>query len=1666
MKKKIIAFLLAAAMTLSACPVNVRASVSNNSTIANTKVDIDDDVVLAASAKNADMDYSFLADFAYGQTNRELVSITFNSTGLMAESTLKNLSIGTYVRTLGYYRAGDGGAATYYISKEATTGSIALNNGLYANYVPDIYTDPSGTNWYVGNVRQFGAVADSVTPDERAINNAFSCMDTCTNENADILRGIMYIPAGEYKTTNQINVNAKNLNIVGAGSETVLFTDNDYRKSIGYSEFYYSVWGANNCYIADFVLEAREVDLYHYMRQFVCVYSTDVYVKNVDMLIPQECYNCYYYQDKQYSNFCAYSGNTRITVDGCKMVQMTGTYRGANVGVLDIWAAGEQDITVMNCELYGNARDEQIGFFSRDSQSAFVHNVEFINNTIHAYQPKYVSTVGNATMRFTVAYDDSNDVDNIHIAGNHFIVECDSKFMTFGKVTNCVIEDNIIEVYCTYSTWSMVFDSCNSDPDNILVQNNEFFLTTNERTGKGNFIGGNLTFNNNRVVCDTALPFGMMGSVVNDNELIFLKNVGRVCDSPREFNKNTVVFYGGTNTYGMYDRQLAAFGTNTHSMEFNDNIIYNYVRDNTTRSVHQSLFILTGDIDKLTIKNNQYYAPNKYYEHSNFSADTKYTDENGKSYYLDHLFKPRYGTYNSILVENNVFQTAEDEDRIQQEAMAATKENGTEYTSPYLYKNNTYPMLSGELSEPLCNRVEITHSGKAKTEMSTTAKTVTLAANCYIPDTYDENGNLLTDKLVSDKNLHWISSVESIATVDNNGVVTRKGYGDVVIYAVCPDGNSAFGKMKLHFEKAKSTEVVLNKDSVDLQVGLRYYVDYTVMPNPSASQAVKFTSANPSIATIDCNGRVEAVSLGSTYVTVKTLDGTNAYKKLKVNVVPNTVRRIDLSTYDKFFDCSMIGSTYQLTPTFYPGDAVNAGVSRYVSSDENVATVDKNGLITIVGGGTCRVYVYGMDESIYTACYLYVTPAPVKNLRCKNTNTSITLNWDASPGATGYYIYELASDNNTWNRTSNGSVNGTSFTYNNLTPGSSHTLKVEPFLACRPKGNYTEFVNTALKDSQITTETLDFAPVTSITTTYNWNVFCIKNSGVQLGTTFYANPNTADNRKLNFQFADNDFVSIDHVTVNPDNPGQHDVYVKTTGTGKTTLTATAADGSNVSRTIEFFVLPNEKMDSSKITWTASHESAVINFTGFANESGMDGYKVGIRTGYHTEKDTFVPAKGNNSQYTVSFDGLEDGKTYEFLFYPCSLDSKGNMVISNFYGYSASVYVTLPEFNPASRLTFPESVVKLTRGQSQSVYCAVSATDKTRPVSTTLLDWYSYDTNVVTVTPYKQTQKRDYADIYAIQCGVANIGVLTTDGTNLKSEFTVVSVPDKKPGNVRASVSSTVVKLKWDAIDDVDGYVVLRYNIETGKWVEIGDTTDLYFKISNCMSNTTYKFRVAGYVKYNGQKYRGALSTTYSATTNPATIVTKGDITKQDLALSGTSFEWNGNKQVPTVQSDYLVPNVDYTVTYENSHSSDIGTYQVTIHGVGNYTGTLTLTYKIRYIVGNTYTIDGYRYTVTGYTAATMAGTTTKTRTTIKIPSTIGFGAKEFKVTAIAEDAFANMSTVAKVVIGENIRTIGNGAFTGINENAKIYVPADAIDSIKALLTSKTGYVKTMTIVGR
>ena len=335
----------------------IHAAVNQQNT-GTEKVAVDKTVSIADTQEYKNMDYSFMKTFQYGSVVK--ASKEFDTVEDMKKASIKK---GSYVRTKGYYADGDNGAACYLIAEKQETGGIKLENGLYANIQPDTYTDNNGEKWVVGNVLQYGAKADGKQEDEVAINNAIKSIGTFTNEKDstgyECERGLIYMPAGEYKCANTIRLGYSNVNLVGDGADTVLFTDNDYRDKEGYAEFFFEVWGANHTFIANFQIEAREVDLYHYMRQFVVLYSEQVYLYQVNLLIPQSTYSSYYFEDKQYSNFCCYTGNKFVTVDGCKMEQMSGTYRGANVGVLDIWSGGEENITIMNCDFYGNARDEQ-----------------------------------------------------------------------------------------------------------------------------------------------------------------------------------------------------------------------------------------------------------------------------------------------------------------------------------------------------------------------------------------------------------------------------------------------------------------------------------------------------------------------------------------------------------------------------------------------------------------------------------------------------------------------------------------------------------------------------------------------------------------------------------------------------------------------------------------------------------------------------------------------------------------------------------------------------------------------------------------------------------------------------------------------------------------------------------------------------------------------------------------------------------------------------------------------------------------------------------------------------------------------------------------------------------------------------------------------------------
>ncbi|MGM9727549.1 MAG: Ig-like domain-containing protein, partial [Prevotella sp.] len=90
--------------------------------------------------------------------------------------------------------------------------------------------------------------------------------------------------------------------------------------------------------------------------------------------------------------------------------------------------------------------------------------------------------------------------------------------------------------------------------------------------------------------------------------------------------------------------------------------------------------------------------------------------------------------------------------------------------------------------------------------------------------------------------------------------------------------------------------LTLNNSELTLNEGETYQLTYTVLPETADAPTVEWTSSNPEIATVDENGKVTAIALGSATITVKTTDGTDISASCNVTVQesPNT----DITTMD------------------------------------------------------------------------------------------------------------------------------------------------------------------------------------------------------------------------------------------------------------------------------------------------------------------------------------------------------------------------------------------------------------------------------------------------------------------------------------------------------------------------------------------------------------------------------------------------------------------------------------------------------------------------------------------------------------------------------------------------------------------------------------------------
>ena len=218
--------------------------------------------------------------------------------------------------------------------------------------------------------------------------------------------------------------------------------------------------------------------------------------------------------------------------------------------------------------------------------------------------------------------------------------------------------------------------------------------------------------------------------------------------------------------------------------------------------------------------------------------------------------------------------------------------------------------------------------------------------------------------------LKWSSDNEEVATVDENGLVTAVSVGEANITATAVDGSGVTATCKVTVTPKLVTSVTLNKNELTIEKSFTAQLTATVAPDDADNLGLTWTSDNEEVATVDENGLVTAVSTGEANITAAAVDGSGVTATCKVTVTPKLVTSVTLDESELTIEK---GFTEQLTATVAPDDADNLSLA-WTSDNEEVATVDENGLVTAVGEGTATITATANDGSgVSASCVVTVT---------------------------------------------------------------------------------------------------------------------------------------------------------------------------------------------------------------------------------------------------------------------------------------------------------------------------------------------------------------------------------------------------------------------------------------------------------------------------------------------------------------------------------------------------------------------------------------------------------------------------------------------------------------------------------------------------------------------
>lgn len=225
------------------------------------------------------------------------------------------------------------------------------------------------------------------------------------------------------------------------------------------------------------------------------------------------------------------------------------------------------------------------------------------------------------------------------------------------------------------------------------------------------------------------------------------------------------------------------------------------------------------------------------------------------------------------------------------------------------------------------------------------------------------------------------------------------------------------------------TGVALNKSKTTIDVGRSETLTATVAPSDASNKSVSWKSSDTSIAKVNSNGMITAVSPGTAVITVVTAAYySSSYKAACKVTVTQPVTGV---TLNKSKTTIQVGKGENLTAVIAPSNASDKNV-QWTSSDTNVASVDNSGYVRAKNPGKATITVKTNNGGKTAACEVTVPAVPTgvilnpKNLTLR-VGDSDTLTAQVTPeGVGGVSLYWVSGDKNIVTVDGNGTVTAVS----------------------------------------------------------------------------------------------------------------------------------------------------------------------------------------------------------------------------------------------------------------------------------------------------------------------------------------------------------------------------------------------------------------------------------------------------------------------------------------------------------------------------------------------------------------------------------------------------------------------------------------------------------------